>query len=83
MKIKDKWKVFAMRQCFSNGMTDDECVEHFNALWAMESSCLTMDYMMTLGLVQWAPFEFRDPGDFITHLESMAETAQHVEGDQL
>ena len=77
--IKDKWKVFSMRSCFSTEMTEEECVQHFDALGLCDMNFELEDYMATTGLVQWHPFEYMPATEFAEYLEANAAFAQATE----
>lgn len=81
--LKDKWKVFAMRQCFSNEMTEVECVKHFDVLSEREDADDLDNYMQGLSLIPWRPFELMCVDEFADHVAGLAADAQNVEGAQL
>lgn len=77
--IKDKWKVFSMRQCFSNEMSDVECLVHFNSLMAQDTYDDVQKYLDDVDLIPWHPFEFMHDGEFVEHISANAQYAQSVE----
>lgn len=77
--IKDKWKIFSMRQCFSNEMTESECLAHFDALMAQEDTDGCRKYLDDGDLIPWHPFEFMHDGEFVEHISANAQYAQSVE----
>lgn len=78
--IQDKWKVFAMQQCFSNEMTDAECIVHFNALDLHDYPDDVEKYLFDSNLIPWHPYEYMHAGEFIEHVLNLALQAQTTEG---
>ena len=83
MTIKDKWKTFSMRSCFSTEMTDAECVKHFDALQEKDTADECKKYLDDVDLIPWHPFEYMHDGEFIEHVVANAVYAQEIEGGQL
>lgn len=77
--IKNKWKIFSVRQCFSTELTDTEAVELFDDLLELEESIEIESYLQDHEhLIIWRPFEGMTFNEFVEHLEALAEHAQIV-----
>lgn len=81
MATKDKWKIFAMRTCFSTEMTDAECIEHFNAIEETDSPDDAKTYLDDVDLIPWHLFEYMHDGEFIEFIMAHAQYAQDVAGE--
>lgn len=42
--VENKWKIFSVRQCFSNELTDSQAVEVFDNLLKLEDSTAIESY---------------------------------------
>ena len=80
---KDKWKIFAMQQCFCGETDDVERVQQFNELFDLNETDDIEKYLFSSNLIPWHPFEFMHVGEFTDFVHSLAAQAQAVEGDQL
>ena len=81
VKIKDKWKVFSVRSCFSNELTVLEATKLFDDLVELDGSIAIDDYFQAHPeLVAWEPFEYMEGREFVEHINSLARYAQTVEG---
>lgn len=77
--VKNKWKIFSVQQCFSTEMTDEQAVEVFNTLLALDDADEFGRYLQNnIHLVIWSPFEGMTFNEFVEHLAALAEHAQIV-----
>ena len=81
MTIKPKWKAFAIRNCFSNEMKDDEAITLYDELGAIEDSEAAERYFRSHNeIVKWHPYEFMNDSEFVEQIEALARYAQDIEG---
>jgi len=80
-RIKAKWKVFSIRQCFSTEMSESEAKTLFDGLVSLDGSDEIERYMESHNeLVQWFPLEFMMATEFVDHTEAQAKYAQEIAG---
>lgn len=81
MNIKTKWKAFAIRNCFSNEMTDAEAIALYDELSTIEDSDTFDTYFKDHNeIVRWHPYEFMNDSEFVEQIEALARYAQDIEG---
>lgn len=80
MNIKPKWKIFAIRQSFSDDSTCEEALALYGALEQASTGSEVEAVIERYGAIPWQPLEDMRPRDFRDQLTGLALHAQDIEG---